>query len=177
MTTIDSITLLVGILLAALGFAVGFGRALRFFTKGIFGFVISVFVCATFGGMIAGIPAVSKLISDLNEYLGGKWSFLETIHLATAVYYLILFAAVQILRIAVVRLIGAIFSADNSVMRLLNRVFGTLFMVAAVFLLTLLVLAVFRIFDDTSFVQGIVEDISGSFLGTLYRHNPVKFVS
>ena len=25
--------------------------------------------------------------------------------------------------------------------------------------------------------QGIVEDISGSFLGTLYRHNPVKFVS
>ena len=92
-------------------------------------------------------------------------------------YYLILFAAVQILRIAVVRLIGAIFSADNSVMRLLNRVFGMLFMVAAVFLLTLLVLAVFRIFDDTSFVQGIVEDISGSFLGTLYRHNPVKFVS
>ena len=48
--------------------------------------------------------------------------------------------------------------------------------VAAVFLLTLLVLAVFRMVEDTSFVQDILQKIDGTFLGKLYENNPVKFV-
>ena len=30
--------------------------------------------------------------------------------------------------------------------------------------------------EDTSFVQGILEKIDGTFLGKLYESNPVKFV-
>ena len=57
MTTLDWATLIVAILLAVVGLFAGFGRTLRFFTKGIFGIIISVFVCATFGGMIAHLSA------------------------------------------------------------------------------------------------------------------------
>lgn len=59
MNAIDSVTLIVAIILAGLGLVLGFGRTLKFFTKGIFGFILSIFICASFGGMIAGIPAVA----------------------------------------------------------------------------------------------------------------------
>ena len=81
MTTIDAVTILSAIVFAGLGLAVGFARTLRFFTKGIFGFILSVFLCATFGGMVAGIPAVSDLIARLNTALTNAWSFLGKIHL------------------------------------------------------------------------------------------------
>ncbi len=175
MTTIDSITILTAIALAGLGLALGFGRTLRFFTKGIFGFIIAVFVCFTFGGMIAGIPAVSEQISNLNAALGEKWEFFETIHLATVIYYVVLFFAVQILRILAVKLIGGIFSADVLPVRIVNRLLGAVLMVGAVFLLTLLVFAVFKVLENTQFGVDIVQKLDGTFLGTLYENNPVKF--
>ena len=38
MTTLNAMTILVAVLFAGLGLAVGFARTLRFFTKGIFAF-------------------------------------------------------------------------------------------------------------------------------------------
>lgn len=175
MTSIDAVTLVVAILIALIGLIAGFGRTLRFFTKGIFGIVISVFVCATFGGMIAGIPAVSEWIASLNAKMGEAWGFLATIHLATVVYYVVLFFAVQIVRILIVRCIGGVFEIDVLPMRIVNKVLGMVLAVAAVLLLLLLVFAIFRAFDGTSFVQDLERSLEGSFLGTLYEGNPVKF--
>ncbi len=175
MTSIDAVTLVVAILIALIGLIAGFGRTLRFFTKGIFGIVISVFVCATFGGMIAGIPAVSEWIASLNAKMGEGWSFLATIHLATVVYYVVLFFAVQIVRILIVRCIGGVFEIDVLPMRIVNKVLGMVLAVAAVLLLLLLVFAIFRAFDGTAFVQDLERSLEGSFLGTLYEGNPVKF--
>ena len=76
MTTLNAMTILVAVLFAGLGLAVGFARTLRFFTKGIFGFILSIFVCVTFGGMIAGIPGVAALIDKINNALTDAWSFL-----------------------------------------------------------------------------------------------------
>ena len=73
---IDAVTIVVAILLAGLGMFVGFGRTLRFFTDGIFGFIISVVFCFAFGGLIASIGPVAEGISWLNNWLGGVWSFL-----------------------------------------------------------------------------------------------------
>ena len=176
MQTLDVITVIAAIVLALLGLLLGFGKTLRFFTKGIFGVVLSVFVCATFGGMIAGIPAVAEWIGLLNTKLGESWSFLETIHLATVIYYVVLFFAVQIVRIIIVKCVAGVFEADILPMRIVNKLLGMALMVAAVLLLTLLVLAVFRIVEDTAFVQNILAKINGTFLGTLYENNPVKFV-
>ena len=174
--SLDTITIIVAVALGLLGLCVGFGRTLRFFTKGIFGIVISVFVCFTFGGMIKGIPAVAEFISSLNEKLGNAWSFLQIIHLETVLFYVILFFVVQLVRVIIVHFVCAVFEADVLPMRLINKLLGMVLMVAAVFLLTLLVLAVFRMIEDTSFVQGILEKIDGTFLGKLYESNPVKFV-
>lgn len=177
MNEIDSITLIVAIVLAGLGLALGFGRTLRFFTKGIFGFILSVFICASFGGMIAGIPAVAEWIGGLNTKLGESWSFLGTIHLATVIYYIVLFFVVQIVRIIAVKLIAGLFSADVLPMRIINRVLGMLLMVAAVLLLVLLVFAVMAIFGQTQGVIDFVNKIDGTFLGTLYANNPIKFIA
>ena len=59
MVFIDAVTIIAAIALAGLGIFVGFGRTLEFFTKGIFGFIISVLFCAAFGGLIAGVAAFS----------------------------------------------------------------------------------------------------------------------
>lgn len=170
MGTIDAVTLLAAILLAGLGLAVGFGKTLKFFTKGVFGFILSVFVCATFGGMIQGIPAVAEWLGGLNASLGDAWDFLATIHLATVIYYIVLFLVVQVLRILIVKFIVGIFSIDVLAMRIVNRVLGMVLMVAAVLLLTLLVFALIRLFGGD-----ISAALEGSFLGTLYENNPVRF--
>ena len=176
MQTLDIITIVVAVVLALLGLGLGFGKTLRFFTRGIFGIVISVFVCFTFGGMIKGIPAVAEFISSLNQKLGEAWSFLQTIHLESVLFYVLLFFVVQIVRIILVRFVCAVFEIDVLPMRLINKLLGMVLMVAAVFLLTPLVLAVFRMVEDTSFVQDILQKIDGTFLGKLYENNPVKFV-
>ncbi len=170
MGTLDAVTVIAAILFAGLGFAIGFGRTLKFFTKGIFGFVLSIFACATFGGMIQGIPAVAEWIAGLNASLGEAWSFLGTIHLATVIYYIVLFFVMQLLRILIVKLIAGVFSIDVLVMRIINRILGMLLMVAAVLLLTLLVFALIELFGGD-----IYPSLEGSFLGTLYRNNPVRF--
>lgn len=173
MNGIDAATLIVAIVLAGLGLAVGFGRTLKFFTRGIFGFIISVFVCATFGGMIQGIPAVQNWLTSLNQSMGG---FLQTIHMETIVFYVVFFLVVQVVRILAVKLIAGLFSADILPVRIVNRLLGMVLMVAAVFLLLLLVFAVFRVLQDTSFVQNILDSLNGTFLGKIYENNPVKFV-
>lgn len=176
MTTLDSVTLLVAIILAVFGTALGFGRTLRIFTKGIFGIIISVFLCVTFGGMIAGIPAVADWIAGLNGKLGDVWGFLATIRLVTVIYYILLFFVMTLLRILVVRLIGTAFAAPVLPVRILNRVLGAVLAVGGTLLFVLLVFAVLRIFGDTSFVQDLAAKMDGSFLGLLYENNPVKFV-
>ena len=177
MNEIDSITSIVAIGLAGLGLALGFGRTLRFFTKGIFGFILSVFICASFGGMIAGIPAVAGWIGELNAKLGDAWNFLGTIHLATVIYYIVLFLAVQLVRILVVKVVAGLFSADVLPVRIINRILGAALMVAAVLLLVLLVFAVMAIFGETQGVIDFVANIDGTFLGTLYANNPIKFIA
>ena len=177
MTTIDAVTILSAIVFAGLGLAVGFARTLRFFTKGIFGFILSVFLCATFGGMVAGIPAVSDLIARLNTALTNAWSLLGKIHLETIIYYVLLFFVIQVLRIVIVKCIGGIFSVSNPVMKVINRVFGMVLMVAAIFLLVLLLFGILKIFEATEFVQDFLNNIDGTFLDALYENNPVKFVA
>lgn len=173
MNSIDSVTLVVAIALFGLGLALGFGRVLKFFTKGIFGFELSVFLCVTFGGMIAGIPAVSEWIAGINARLGEAWNFLATIHLATVVYYVVLFFVLQLLRILVVKFVAGVFSADVLPMRILNRALGAVAAVAAVLLLVLLVFGIVALFDGAA--ADLAKSLEGSFLGTLFAHNPVKF--
>ncbi len=172
---VNAVTIIVAIGLAGLGIALGFGRVLRFFTQGVFGFFISIFFCVSFGGAIAGIPAIRELIDTLNTKLGEAWEFLATIRLATIIYYVVLFLIFQLIRKLIVFCISGIFSANVLPMRLINRLFGAIFLVAVVFLLVLLVFAILALFDEMQAIQTFTENIQGTFLGTLYTNNPISF--
>ena len=87
---------------------------------------------------------------------------------------MVLFVAVQLLRLLIVKCISHLFSLDVLPMRILNGALGAVLMVAAVFLLLLLVFAIVAVFGDTAAVQSFAESIEGTFLGTLYTHNPVQ---
>ena len=50
-------------------------------------------------------------------------------------------------------------------------------MVAAVLLLVLLVFAVIAIFGETQGVIDFTARLNGTFLGTLYANNPIKFIA
>ena len=177
MVFIDAVTIIAAIALAGLGIFVGFGRTLEFFTKGIFGFIISVLFCAAFGGLIAGIGPVAEGINWLNAKLGEAWEFLATIHLATVIYYVILFVAVQLLRLLIVKCISHLFSLDVLPMRILNGALGAVLIVAAVFLLLLLVFAIVSVFGDNAAVPTFANSLSAPFTATLYTLNPVPLDS
>lgn len=172
---IDAVTIVVAILLAGLGMFVGFGRTLRFFTDGIFGFIISVVFCFAFGGLIASIGPVAKGISWLNNWLGGVWSFFATIRLATIIYYIILFLLVQLLRSLIVFGLEKLFSIDVLAMRIINSILGAALMVVAVLILLLLVFAIFALFESSGFIQDMLVKLDGTFLKTLYVNNPIDF--
>ena len=172
---VDAITIVVAILLAGLGVYVGFGRTLRFFVNGIFGTIISIVFCVAFGGMIASIGPIAEGISWLNNWLGGVWDFFATIRLATIIYYVVLFLLVQLLRKLIVLLLEKLFSMDLLAMRILNGALGAVLMVVAVFILLLLVLAIFELFGTSAFVQDMLVKLDGTFIKTLYLNNPIDF--
>lgn len=173
MNIIDIGTIIALIVLVLLGFVLGFGRSLRVFTKGVVGVIISVFVCASFGGMIIGIDVVGEKLAELNAFFTSKAEFLGTIHLETVVFYIVMFLVVQILRIITVKFISGIFEADNPVMKGVNKFLGMIFVPAIMCLFLLLVFAVFALFDDTTFVANMLNDMEGTFLLKLYQNNPI----
>ena len=173
MKTIDIVTIAVPVIMAIIGLIAGFGKSLKRFTGGIFGIIISIFVCVAVGGMILGIKPVGELVASLNETLAAKAAFLGKIHAGLIVYYIVLFLVVQILRIIAVKVICGIFEAKNAVMKTINRILGFIFVPAVTILFVLLVFSVVRNFEDTAFVQDILAKIEGSLLLKVYEWNPI----
>lgn len=173
MNIIDIITIIVLIFSLILGLARGFGKSLKSFTKGVFGIVLSVFVCISLGGMIANIPFVGEFINKVNASIALKAEFLAKLKLGIWVYYLVLFFVVQILRLIVVKIVADIFDNDSQVMRFINKFLGAVFAPTAVFMFVLLVLALFKSFENLNVVQSILSELKDSYLLILYHHNPI----
>ena len=78
----DWIVIILIALFCLLGLGLGFGRGLKFFTKGIFGVFIAVFVCYCVGGLILNIGFVNELVTNLHttfENGNGFFKFLASI--------------------------------------------------------------------------------------------------
>lgn len=167
-----------------LGYVIGFGRLLKFFTGGIIGVLISIIVCFMFGGIIAQIPFISELIIKGNAFFAEKSDFLAKIYLATILYYIALFIVVQVVRVIVVKLIAAIFDpknkqgAINKARSVVNRMFGLLLFGAAYVFLVYLVLAVLALLTDMPSVQQFLATAQekNTFIYMLYTHNPINLV-
>ena len=59
----------IGVVVASLGLGalIGFGKGLKFFTSGIFGFIIGVVICALVGTVFLDVPFVADLLAKLRE--------------------------------------------------------------------------------------------------------------
>ena len=141
MITADWIAIGVSALFLLLGFIVGFGRGLKFFTSGIFGFIISVVVCYFFGGIIFRLGFVQELLAKFVDLLSGKngfCDFLLKIRIEVVVYYIALFIVVSLIRLIIVLIIKGIAEAGNPVMKIINKTFGMVLFAAVLVMLTLI---------------------------------------
>jgi len=180
MLTIDIIVLVVGALCIAGGILGGFGKVLNFFTKGIFGKIISIFVCYFLFGVVLDWPFVKEALTNLNQSLASNENFicdlLIKIRLDLIVFAVALFFAVQLLRKLAVKLIDKAFSANNPVMKVINKVLGV---ALAFFCVAVILLTIFQILAWTTGINGSVyQAMQGSFfkLDKLFVSNPLNAI-
>ncbi len=175
MNTIDLISLAVLIIIAIIGYALGFGKSLKMVTGGIVGLIISLFVCFAFGGFFQGLTPVANFITKINDITTGYWEFLKYLKLGYVAFYLLLFAAVQIARGIVVKTIAKIDYAKNKAIKIINKILGAALCLAFFGGLLLLAFGGIKLIESTSFAQGILDKISDSYLMVIYQNNPITF--
>ena len=165
-------------LFALLGLLLGFGKGLRFFTKGIIGFIISIFICYSLGGFIIKIGFVDNLLVQFRGLFEGKeewyFKFLLAIRIDIIVYYLALFIVVQIQRIIIVKIVSKVFEIKNVFLEFLNRIFGLVLFCGVLVLFTMIVFQIIYIIGGSS-AESFTSMIAGSKLKLdwFYEHNPL----
>lgn len=173
----DWIALALVAFFGVLGMLFGFGKGLKFFTGGIFGFFISVIVCYALGGIIYNFGFVQDGLESMRVALAengsGFCNFLLKIHIDIVVYYVALFIAVTIIRLIIVRIIKSIVEIDNVFLIILNKTFGVILFVGVMFMVTLLVFWIISLIGGSTEADFLLK-LSGSKLKIdwLFEHNP-----
>lgn len=169
-----------GALIAAfIGWLTGFGKCLKFFTGGIFGIIISVFVCYCLGGLIMNLGFVNNLLTALASLWAGKDGFLfdllTKIRFEVIVYYVALFFIVQILRIIIVNVLKNVAESDSKVISFFNRLFGAVLLTAMALLLTLFVFQIIYWVGGNTLdaVKSYFEDSAIKLDYLLFEGNPL----
>lgn len=180
MITADYIALAALVVSVLLGVGVGFGKGLKFFTSGIFGVIISIFVCYLIFGFVLDWDVVGNLLGDFNNWLreqGGVGTFFADIYIDRVVLAVVLFLIVQIVRMIIVKILKSIFEIDNIFVKVINKVVGAVFF-AAVFVALLLFA-----FQIVSWIGGDTAanflsyfDGSALLLDKLYLNNPLNAI-
>lgn len=160
------------------GLAFGFGKGLKFFTKGIFGIIISIFICYCLGGLILQLGFVQELLNKFVQALEGKGGFCDfllKIHIEIVVYYILLFIVVQIVRIIIVAIIKNVVEIDNIVFRLVNKILGMALFFGVFVLLALFIFQLVNWVGGQS-AQDMAEWLTGSVfkLDKLFENNPLN---
>lgn len=173
----------IGVVLAAvlIGLLFGFGKLLKFFTGGFIGFLISVVVTYFCFGVVSSWTFTRDLMGKLLTAMQGANSsfvnFLIKIGIEKIILAILIFIVVQILRIVVVKIIKSIVEIDNPVAKVVNKLFGVVFMLAIVCMLWLLVFHVIQLVGGQTAVD-VRANIDGSKfrLDWVYDHNPLKWI-
>lgn len=178
MINADWIAIAVVAVFCLIGLFVGFGRGLKFFTSGIFGVIISVFVCYGIGGLILELDFVQELLNKFNTLLIEKENvfceFLLKIHIDVIVYYIALFVVVQIVRVIIVAILKNIAEINNIVFKTINRIFGLILFLAVLALITLFVFQVISWIGGST-AENFAAKLEGSVfkLDKLFENNPL----
>lgn len=163
MVLADWIAIGVVLVCLAIGALVGFGKWLKVFTSGIFGFIISVVVCALIGTTF--LAASEPLLNAISSLWAGKegWFFdmLDKIHIETVLYFIMLFIAVQLVRIIFVQIVKAICDSDNTLIKVINKTLGAILFLAVGVLIALLVFAIIGMMGGDAALK-LSEGLQGS---------------
>lgn len=178
MLTIDWIVLAVLAASAVLGMLFGFGKLLKFFTGGIVGFIISIFVVYFFTGIASGWGFVKELMERLHTVMeeadNGFVDFLMDIGIEKIILYVALFIIAQIIRIIIVNIIKGIVEMNNPVMKVINKFFGLVFLIAVVCCLTLIVFQIVHAIGGET-AENFRQSITGTFrLEWVFDNNPLN---
>ena len=160
------------------GSLIGFGRGLKFFTSGIFGFIISVFLCYCFGGIILKLQFVQDMLNNFSTLWADKegffFDFLTKVHIEIVVYYIVLFIVAQIVRIVLVKCLKHIVEAKFFVAKIINKVLGAALFAGMGALIGLVALQIiYWIGGGTA--ENLMNSLNGSFfkLDLLFLNNPL----
>lgn len=168
---------------AVLGFLIGFGGGLKFFTHGIFGIIISIVVCYFFLGVVLSWGFVQDLSARIDEAIIGDGTSNMRVWLAEnsfvnkAIIAVIVFFVVQLLRILIVNLLKGLLEAPNLLCKIINKTLGVIFFLAVFIFLALLIAHVIS-WVGGSTVDTITEYLSGSalWLDKLFLNNPLTHI-
>ena len=163
MITADIIVLVGCILFVLIGAMVGFGKGLKFFTSGIFGIIISAFVCYLIFGFVLNWGVVGDLLAKF--------------HIDKIVLAVVLFIIIQIIRVIIVKIIKGIVEIDNILFKIINKILGAAFMfVVALAILLIVFQIVAWIGGDTA--ANFAEQLKDSVfrLDDLFANNPLNAI-
>ena len=180
MITADIIVLIGFILFVLIGAVVGFGKGLRFFTSGIFGVIISIFVCYLIYGLVLDIDAVRELLDRFNEWLAAQGSvgkFFADIHTDRVVLAVVLFIIIQIIRVIIVKIIKGIFEINNVLFKIINKIFGAAFFFVVALAILLIVFQIIAWIGGDTYAD-FLASLDGSIfkLDELLINNPLNSV-
>lgn len=185
MPFIDILIIGLTVVFCIFGMLFGFGKGLKFFTSGILGIIISVFVCYALGGVILKASFVQNWLLNFREMLARKdnafCDILNAIHLEVVLYYVILFIVVTIIRIIIVKLIKSFVEIENIALIAINKILGIVLFVGAFLMILLLVFWIISLIGggtSSSFGNTVSQSKIG--LKWLYENNPfmeiIKFI-
>jgi hypothetical protein len=153
MQIVDYIAIGLVLLFAVVGLISGFGGGLKFFTSGVFGFIIAIIVCIALVPTITGLEFIVNLFDGMNTKLRGVGEFGETLVLVVdyAIVGVVLFIIVQLVRMAVVAIIQHIVEVDNIVFKVINKTLGVVFYVVMLGVFVALIFSIISLIGgDTS---------------------------
>ena len=165
------------LVVGALGAFLGFGKGLKFFTGGIFGIIISVFVCYCIGGLVLDFKFVQEILNKFTSALtdkNGFCDFLLKIRIDLIVYYIVLFIIVQLARILIVYILKHIAESNNVVFKVVNRTLGAIFFLIVFALIALFVFQIIHWIGGST-AAGFRLKLEGSAfkLDKLFENNPL----
>ncbi len=176
MITVDVVAIIVGVLSLAFGTLLGFGKSLKVFTKGIFGFVVSLVVCYFIYGIVLDWKFVGDLLEKFHKYLVAKDNFfcdlLIAIRIDMIVFYAALFGIVTLIRVFLVNLVAELMSSDNKAVKVVNKILGAIFFTFMVFVVVLILFQILS--GSASFGAKLNGSVFG--LDKLFKNNPLKSI-
>lgn len=174
----DWITLFVIIACIAVGAILGFGKILTFMTNKIFGKVVAVFICYTFGGIILSFGFMQELMLKIAGWWNGSDNFLSNfltaIHLEIIIYYAVLFVAIYWLMRLMAALARAVMEIDVLPVRVVNQICGAVLFTGFAVLVALFVFQIIYWIGGTTASDFLLK-LDGSYLGfdKLFENNPL----